>query len=222
MIEAFSLPIRSLPEMAKSVPSGETLAKREAVTPADAETTFVLIRRAHDGDTTALDELCARYLPRLQRWAHGRLPVWARSSVDTHDLVQDTFIQVLRRLHDFVPRHEGAFHGYLRLTLLNRMRDEIRRAHRRGPAVAPLADQAAGDPSPLEKAIGGERLERYESALAHLRPEDREAIALRIEMGYSYAEVAAALKKPSAAAAQMTVSRALVRLAEEMSGELAR
>jgi RNA polymerase sigma-70 factor (ECF subfamily) len=207
--------------MAKSVLSGEALAKREAVTPADAETTFALVRRAHDGDPTALDELCARYLPRLQRWAHGRLPVWARGSMDTLDLVQDTFIQVLRRLHDFDPRHEGAFHGYLRLTLLNKIRDEIRRAHRRGPAV-PAEDQAAADPSPLEKAIGGERLERYESALARLRPADREAIALRIEMGYSYAEVAAALEKPSAAAAQMAVSRALVRLAEEMSGELVR
>jgi RNA polymerase sigma-70 factor, ECF subfamily len=222
MIGTLSLPIRSLPEMGKSFSSGEALAKREAVAPADAETTFALVRRAHDGDATALDELCARYLPRLRRWAHGRLPVWARGSVDTHDLIQDSFIQVLRRLHDFDPRHEGAFHGYLRLTLLNKIRDEIRRAHRRGPAVALAENQAAADPSPLEKAIGGERLERYESALARLRPEDREAIALRIEMGYSYAEVAAALEKPSAAAAQMAVSRALVRLAEEMSGELVR
>ena len=38
-------------------------------------------------------------------------------------------------------------------------------------------------------------------------------------MGLSYAEVAEALGKPTAAAAHMAVSRALVRLAEEMSHE---
>src|SRR5437867_6993211 len=103
MIGAISLSIRLLSDMAERMPSGEALTKSSAVAPADASTTFALVRRAHDGDTTALDELCARYLPRLERWAHGRLPVWARGSVETHDLVQDTFIQVLRRLHDFVP-----------------------------------------------------------------------------------------------------------------------
>ena len=162
----------------------------------EAESSLALVRRAHDGDLAAQNELCARYLPRLQRWAHGRLPAWARGSLDTHDLVQDTFIHVLRRIDQFEPRHEGAFHGYLRQALLNRVRDEIRRAHRRGPAEA---------------------LERYEAALARLKPDDRDALILRIEMRYPYAEVATALGKPSIAAAQMAVSRALVRLAEEMS-----
>jgi len=201
--------------MARGTPDGEAPAKRIAQS-GDGETTFALVQRAHGGDTDARNELCARYLPRLQRWAHGRLPVWARGALDTHDLVQDTFIQVLRRLNEFEPRHEGAFHGYLRLTLLNRVRDEIRRV-RRAPATALPTDQPDAEPSPLEHAIGHEVLERYEAALGRLRPEDSEAIILRIEMGYPYAEIAAALEKPSAAAAQMAVSRALVRLSEEMS-----
>lgn len=183
----------------------------------EAESSFALVRRAHDGDLAAQNELCARYLPRLQRWAHGRLPAWARGALDTHDLVQDTFIQVLRRIGEFEPRHEGAFNGYLRQALLNRVRDEIRRAHRRAPAEPLDAARPAGDPSPLEEAIGQEALERYEAALARLTPHDREALILRIEMRYPYAEIAAALGKPSIAAAQMAVSRALVRLAEEMA-----
>jgi RNA polymerase sigma-70 factor (ECF subfamily) len=201
--------------MARGTPNGEAPAKRVAQS-GDVETTFALVQRAHGGDADARNELCARYLPRLERWAHGRLPPWARGALDTHDLVQDTFIQVLRRLHEFEPRHEGAFHGYLRLTLLNRVRDEIRRV-RRAPAVELPSDQPDSDPSPLEQAIGHEVVERYEAALKRLRPEDSEAIILRIEMGYPYAEIAAALDKPSAAAAQMAVSRALVRLSEEMS-----
>jgi DNA-directed RNA polymerase specialized sigma24 family protein len=50
-----------------------------------------------------------------------------------------------------------------------------------------------------------------------LRPEEREAIVARIEMECSYQEVAQALGKPSADAARMTVSRALLKLAEEMN-----
>src|SRR5262252_2885992 len=98
---------------------------------ADPDSSLTLLRRAHDGDEAAVNELFARYIPRLQRWAHGRLPAWARGSLDTHDLVQDTFMQVLKRLDQFEPRHEGAFQGYLRQALFNRVRDEIRRVQRR-------------------------------------------------------------------------------------------
>lgn len=183
----------------------------------EAQSSLILVRRAHDGDQAAVNELFARYLPRLQRWAHGRLPSWARGSLDTHDLVQDTFMQVLKRLDQFEPRHEGAFQGYLRQALFNRVRDEIRRVQRRGTSDPLDPDSPATDPSPLEEAIGQETLERYEAALARLKDDDREAIILRVELGYPYSEIVMALGKPSVAAAHMAVSRALVRLAQEMA-----
>ena len=52
--------------------------------------------------------------------------------------------------------------------------------------------------------------------MERLDAETREAVIARIEMGCSYAEVAELMGKPSADAARMTVSRALVRLADEM------
>jgi DNA-directed RNA polymerase specialized sigma24 family protein len=70
--------------------------------------------------------------------------------------------------------------------------------------------------SPLEEAIGREAVERYERALQRLRPEEREAIIARVEMGYRYEELAEMLGKPTADAARKTAQRALVRLAEEM------
>ena len=70
--------------------------------------------------------------------------------------------------------------------------------------------------SPLEAAIGAETLEKYDRALERLDDETREAVIARIELGCSYAEVAELMGKPSADAARMTVSRALVKLAEEM------
>jgi RNA polymerase sigma-70 factor (ECF subfamily) len=190
-----------------------------AVTPPTAgpASSYDLIVRARTGDDDALNELCSRYLPRLQRWAHGRLPNSARGAIDTHDLVQETLTHVVRRLDGFEPRREGAFQGYVRQSLLNRIRDEARRVTRRKPAE-PLEDgHKANDPSPLEEAIGQEALERYEAAMARLRPDDREAIVARIELGLPYPEVAEVLGKPSVPAAHMAVSRALVRLAKEMS-----
>jgi RNA polymerase sigma-70 factor (ECF subfamily) len=70
--------------------------------------------------------------------------------------------------------------------------------------------------SPLEEAIGREAVDRYERALTRLRSEEREAIIARVEMGYSYEELAEALGKPSSDAARKAAERALVRLAEEM------
>lgn len=189
-------------------PDGET---------AEAESSFALVERARSGDEHALNVLCARYLPRLQRWAHGRLPGWARDGLDTHDLVQDTLAHVAGRIHSFEPRHRAAFQSYLRQALLNRVRDQIRRAQRRPPADPLDTAKASDEPSPLERAIGREALERYEAALQRLKPDDRDAIILRVELGCPLAEVAEALNKPSVAAAHIAVSRALVRLAKEMA-----
>ena len=220
MISTLSLRLGPVQTMADPLQPGDARTVPTGGVPTEAESSIVLVRRAHDGDQAAIDALFARYLPRLQRWAHGRLPAWARGSLDTHDLVQDTFMQVLQRLDQFEPRHEGAFQGYLRQALFNRVRDEIRRATRRGGPASELdEDKATAEPSPLEQAIGQETLERYEAALARLREDDREAIILRIELGYPYSEIVTALGKPSVAAAHMAVSRALVRLAEEMSHE---
>jgi RNA polymerase sigma-70 factor (ECF subfamily) len=182
----------------------------------ERESSFTLVERACQGDERALNDLCARYLPRLQRWAHGRLPAWARGPMDTHDLVQEALARVAHRIRHFEPHHKGAFQGYLRQALLNQMRDQIRRAGRE-PAAYLEASKASAEPSPLEAAIGSEALERYEAALERLMPADRNAIILRVELGCPIAEVAEALDKPSLAAARMAVTRALVRLAAEMA-----
>lgn len=59
-------------------------------------------------------------------------------------------------------------------------------------------------------------VERYERALARLKPDDQDAIVARVEMGYTYEELAEWLGKPSPDAARKAAQRALVRLAQEM------
>ena len=177
-----------------------------------------LLSRARGGDADALNDLFRRHLPPLRRWARGRLPSWTRDLRDTEDLVQETIAQTLRRIDQFEPRHEGALQAYLRQALVNRVRDEVRRLNRYPAAAALEESDRFADPaaSPLEEAIGTEALERYEAAMQRLRPEEREVIIARVEMQQSYAQIAAAHGKASADAARMAVTRALVRLAEEM------
>lgn len=50
--------------------------------PGDADSSMALLARAQAGDREALDTLIARYLPRMRRWAHGRLPQGARGLGD--------------------------------------------------------------------------------------------------------------------------------------------
>ncbi len=180
------------------------------------EMTAELVARARTGDEIACNALYTRCLRPLQRWARGRLPVYARDLLDTQDLVQETVIRSLRNLEHFESRHEGALQSYLREAILNRIRDEIRRHNRQPRRVEldlSLRDNGA---SPLELAIGKDRLHRYEAALARLRPTDREAIVDRIELQYGYAELALALGKPTPDAARVAVTRAIARLIEEM------
>jgi RNA polymerase sigma factor (sigma-70 family) len=203
--------------MLESDDSNRPAAPRRAGSPPSGRTSLWLLERAQGGDGEALGLLYERYLPPLQRWARGRLPRWARAAADTDDLVQDALLRSLRGVDAFAPRHSGAFQAYLRQAILNRLRDEIRKVKRRPEPHEDLDDAVDPAPSPVDEAVGRETMARYEAALAELKPEDREAILGRVELGFGYEELAAHLGKPSADAARMAVSRALLRLAREMS-----
>ena len=180
------------------------------------DSTFDLLERARRGDAEALDRVFARHLKPLQRWISGRLPRWARDMADTDDLVQDTLLQTFKRIEGFEPRRVGALQAYLRQAVLNRVRDELRRKGRRPDSTDLEGVAVPEEGSPLEEAIGREAVGNYERALQRLRPEEREAIIARVELGYSYEELAEALGKPSVDAARKAAQRALLRLAEEM------
>lgn len=181
------------------------------------ETTAVLIARARAGDNLAGQRLFARLLPVLRRWAHYRFPTSLRDARDTEDLVQDVLLRAFRRIDSFENRGEGAFLAYLRQILLNAVKDEQRRAGRGPGALLPLdQDLADATPSVVERAIGADQLQRFEDALATLPAEQQQAVMLRVEFGYSHAQIAEALGKPSMDAARVMVSRALAELARRI------
>ncbi len=175
--------------------------------------TAVLLTRARGGDSLAREELFARFVPILRRWAHKRLPVHARDLNETSDLVQITLLRALNRLDEFEARGEGAFLAYLRRILLNVVREEIRRSTRRGPHDSLEETLASPYASVTEHVIGVQQMARYERALSTLSEEQQQAVLLRIEFGYTYDAIADALGKPSADAARMACVRALAELA---------
>ena len=182
----------------------------------DEGRTSDLLDRARAGDEAALGALFERHIPRLRKWATGRLPRWARDIADTTDLIHDTIIVTIRHLEKFEARGDGALQAYLRQAIINRIRNELRKLASRGAAATLDSGVPDDGTSPLDAAIAQQALERYDAALGRLKPDEREAVVSRLEFGLSYAELAEALGKPTANAARMTVVRALERLADEM------
>lgn len=180
------------------------------------ETTALLLDRARAGDESARDRLAARYLPMLRRWAHGRLPPSTRDLTDTDDLVQVTLFRVLKQIGTFEYGGAGSFLAYLRSTLLNLLRNEIRRVARRGESLELNEDLADGDAvSPLEQAIGRERLQRYEAALEALPQRARELVIMRLEFDMTYEDIAIEVQS-TPDAVRMAIKRAVETLARTL------
>lgn len=194
----------------------------ERLSATSLEASTLLLRRARGGDLEARDRILARYYPKLLRWASGRLPPQARSLSDTADLVQEVIFKAIRNLpHLEIPAHGGLL-PYLRTAIRNLVRDQVRNARRHGrQAQIDDHDEELADrqPSPLEEALGRDAFDRYETALERLPSDDRAAVLLRLELDCNWGLIAKELGKPSAAAARMAASRALLRLAQEMSHE---
>jgi RNA polymerase sigma-70 factor (ECF subfamily) len=181
------------------------------------ETTATLLRLVRAGDADAKGRIVARYLPVLRRWAHGRLPQRRRDISDTDDLVQIALMRVLNHLHTFESKDAGSLLAYLRQSLLNEMRTEMRKHAVRGEQ-SELDDHVWRDEqdSVVGHVLGLDRLRAYESALATLTREQQSVVLMRIEFGMDYQDIADELGL-SKAAVRMRIARAL----ESMSAHIA-
>ena len=125
-------------------------------------------------------------------------------------------MHALQRLDVFEPRHVGAMQAYLRQSVINRIRDEVRRVTRH-PAAESLSPDHPGDAtSPLELALQAESYDRYRRGLEQLKSRDREMVVARVEAQWSLGEIAQRFGLRTVDAARMAVSRALKRLSTHM------
>jgi RNA polymerase sigma factor (sigma-70 family) len=183
--------------------------------PLEAESSFELVRRACGGDPDAEAAVCARYLPRLHRWARGRLPRGARPAMDTGDVVQEVLIRAFRSFPSFEPEHQGSFPAYLRTILANRLNDLARVDQRRPPPdpLETVADPVSPDASPFDLTVTRENHEQFDAGMKQLTPADQELIFLRVELGCDYEDVAEMVGRDSVGATRMACRRAMLRLA---------
>ncbi len=163
-----------------------------------------------------LEQLFVRLLPILERWAHGRLPRRARRRCDTADLVQDACSGAISHLGDLDQRDPAQVDFYLKQTIRNRIRDEIRRA-RIGETMSSeglaLTDPS---PSPLEDSLEADERRRFRAALLALDADDQQLVVGRVELHLSYDELARATGRDTAEAARCAVRRAMLRLARQL------
>lgn len=182
----------------------------------ELESTRVLLDLIRGGDEEARERLVRRFLPGLTRWARGRLPGSARELMDTNDLVSLALVRVLRKIDALDLEAPGAFFAYLRIAVLNCLRDELRRVGRRPERVELPEDLVDDRHAALAESLGGGMVKRYEQALGMLTAEQQQVVILRIEYGFSYPEIAQAVGRSSANAVRMQITRAMLRLAELM------
>jgi RNA polymerase sigma-70 factor (ECF subfamily) len=192
------------------------------LTAMDFESSFELVTKAKAGDTGAWDTLLARYRPRIFRWATGRIPGYARGFTDTEDIVQLAFIGLVNNLDSFDYRGEWSLQAYLRKSVVNEIRQQIRKRGR-SPDVEGLTDGlVSADLCPYEHAVGREVFARYNAALETLTAIEQEAVIAWVELGCSHKEIMLLAEKPTVDASRMFVTRALEKLATVMAASLGR
>lgn len=172
-------------------------------------TTAFLLDQVRAGDRAAKAQLVARIDPLLQRFARGRVPQMLRHQQDTSDLIQLTWMRVLERLPEIRVDEKGAFFAYLRVALVNALRETIRRQQR-----SPFA--ASADPIEAELPAAHVDLDdwlSWEQALASMDTQLRGLVLMRFEFGMSFQEIADELgERPDGV--RMKLNRALAKMAQ--------
>src|SRR4051794_40038190 len=203
----------------------------DAAMSSESGETAELLRRAAAGEEGPLRELFCRHRDRLRRMVHLRLSRRLAGRVDDSDVLQEAYLEVARRLGEYVREPSLPFFLWLRhltalkLTEVHRrhlgtqLRDADREVtlHRGGLPPADSASLAAhllGPlPTPSQAVIKAETRLLVQEALNSMDPVDREVLALKHFEQLSTAEIAAVLGMSRAGAGSRYL-RAIKRLRE--------
>lgn len=154
-----------------------------------------LIAGCRAGEREALSALIKKYQPAVQRLCASMLD---RREVEDH--VQDVFIKILKKIHNFEGR--SALFSWIYEIALNHCRDELRKRKRRRWFSLQALPEETLERIPLDEISASDRLEAYELrhhlrlALQKLKPKYRELVVLRDLEGLSYEEIAQASGVP--------------------------
>jgi RNA polymerase sigma-70 factor (ECF subfamily) len=143
----------------------------------------ILVTRAKNGDARALETLCERHEPRVQKLALHVL----RDPEDAHDAAQEALAKLCTRLGQF--RGDAEFATWLHRITINACRDVANR--QRARACEPLFEdrRAVTDPDPLLR-------EELNRCLGEIAPDQARIVVLKDALGFSFEEIAAASDMP--------------------------
>lgn len=178
-----------------------------------------LLQQTRSGDPEALEQMLARYLPRMRAFVRARAGARLRQLESCSDLVQSACRDVLAALPAFEFRGEAEFRSFLFRAAWRKIVDHARwhdaqaRDANRRQTLGDADDDVslASVLTPSRDLQGREELQAVEAALDRLPDDYREAVVLRRIVGLSYAEIAEELGR-SEGAVRNLVSRGLARL----------
>jgi RNA polymerase sigma-70 factor (ECF subfamily) len=150
----------------------------------------VLVTRAKSGDAAALDALCARHAPRVERLARHLL----RDPEDARDAAQESLAKLCVRLRQF--RGESQFSTWLHRLVVNTCRDAADR--KRSRTHEPLPDELGADieHDPARGVRMSELRRELCDSLANISPAQAQVIVLKDAYDFTFEEIAAAAGMP--------------------------
>jgi RNA polymerase sigma-70 factor, ECF subfamily len=150
----------------------------------------ILVTRAKDGDQRALEALCARHAPKVERLARHLL----RDPEDASDAAQEALAKLCVRLKQF--RGDSQFSTWLHRLVVNTCRDAAER--RKSRVHEPLPDDLSSglDDDPVRAAGMSELRRELCNSLAGVSPQQAQIVLLKDALGYSFEEIADAAGIP--------------------------
>ena len=206
---------------------------------AEPDQTSRWMTAARRGDPVALAKLLATFHPRLRARVEARMEAALKAKSEPEDILQETYLEVFRRIDGFQDRGPDAFVNWVLTILDHKLIDARRALHRRVrdvdrevPAMPPGATQSywnlldhlyADTNTPSRAVRKDEAVTALQACIAQLSESHEEIIRLRFLEGRTVGEVAGLIDKTEAAVVALT-KRALgaLRTAMERLGDFTR
>lgn len=172
-----------------------------------------LVRSAMLGNRAAVAGVLRALRPMVFRYCLGRLGKWQDGSSDAEDCAQEVLLAVVGALPGYRYEADG-FLPFVFGIAAHKVSDFHRRRarDRTSPVAEPPDDRWVGGDPTGDEVERSAALDWSAGLLATLPPRQREILVLRIILGLSAEETAAAVGLSSAGAVRVTQHRALTTL----------
>jgi RNA polymerase sigma-70 factor (ECF subfamily) len=170
----------------------------------------ILVKRAKDGDARALEALCERHAPRVEKLAAHLL----RDPEDARDAAQEALAKLCTRIKQF--RGEAQFSTWLHRLTANACSDVATR--QRARACEPLLEdrRPATDADPVREADRAALRRELNRCLGEIAPDQARVVVLKDALGLSFEEISVAADMP-VGTAKCYAHRGRSRLRDKLS-----